>query len=205
MSLVPTRDEIIREARHGLVVKLRLEQGCTYQEISDRIGLSISQCQRVYEAARARRRGDLDIERHMDDQYADIEGALEMVRPFVFGAPAPPDFPVMELKDAYDQFWKGVDRKSKLLGLDAPSRSHLMHEDLNQTVDMEAADKLARLALWAQKHNAINVDGFEPALPPGMTERVDPNSNGHMNGYQTKGSPGTSMWSMVLEFPHAEG
>ncbi len=37
----------------------------------------------------------------------------------------------------------------------------------------------------AQKHNAINVRGFNPALPPGMTERVDPNSNGQMNGHDT--------------------
>ena len=60
---------------------------------------------------------------------------------------------------------------------------------------------MAKLAAWARKHNAINVSGFNPALPPGMTERVDPNSNGQMNRHDTVDSGGTSMGSMVEPFP----
>lgn len=48
------------------------------------------------------------------------------------------------------------------------------------------------------KDNAINVDGFNPALPPGMSERAS--SNGHMatNGH---GTFGDSMWSMAVQYP----
>jgi len=94
-----------------------------------------------------------------------------------------------------------IDAKMKLLGAAAPTASHVMHEDLNETFNEQAATKLASLAFWAQKHNAINVDGFQPALPPGMTERVDPNSNELMNGHGIVGTHGTSMWSMVVDYP----
>jgi hypothetical protein len=114
MSLVPTRDEIIREARHGLVVRLRLE-GLTYQEISDRVALSISQCQRVYEAARARRRGDLDMEKHLDE---------------VFGAYVP------LTQDVWGNWWKALKANREFLGLDAASQSHVKHEDLSETVNV---------------------------------------------------------------------
>jgi hypothetical protein len=175
MSLVPSRDEIIREARHGLVVRLRLD-GLTYLGISDRVGLSISQCQRVYETARARRRGDLDIERHRDELYADIEGVLEALRPFVMGTPGPPDLPVPN-KEALSAFRAMIDAKMKLLGAAAPKESHVVTRSVGAEVENEeAAEFVAKLAAWARRNNAINVRGFKPALPPGMTERVDPSS-----------------------------
>ena len=48
-----------------------------------------------------------------------------------------------------------------------------------------------------QRHN---VSGFNPTLPPGMPERVDPNAIGHAVSYG-HGIYGRGMWSMVLEFP----
>jgi hypothetical protein len=196
MPSAPTTTEIVRETRHGLVVKMRLE-GHTHQAISDRLGLSVSQCHRIYQAARARRRGDYDIQRHIDEQYADIEGALELLRPFVLGIPGPPDMPVLEVREAHDFFWKARGAKSKLLGLDAPKRTHVMSEDVHVIEENHpAAEKLARLAAWARVTNAINVDGYNPALPPGMSERpVAVESNGHGKVH------GSSMWSLAVEFP----
>jgi len=66
----------------------------------------------------------------------DIEGALEMLRPYVFGTPGPPDVPVLETKDAHDLFWKALSAKSKLLGLDAAKQSHVV----SQSVELEQVD-----------------------------------------------------------------
>jgi hypothetical protein len=51
-------------------------------------------------------------------------------------------------------------------------------------------------ARWARKTNAMNVNGYNPALPPGMTERV----NVHGRAHADRGD-GRSMWAMVLEHP----
>ena len=96
MTLFPTQTEIDRETRDGIVVQMRIDEGFTYREIAERVGLSVSQCHRIYQAARARRRGDYDIQRHIDEQYADIEGALELLRPYVLGIPGPQDMPVLD-------------------------------------------------------------------------------------------------------------
>jgi len=41
VSTTPTKAQLIRETRHGLVVRLRVE-GLRYREISERVGLSTS-------------------------------------------------------------------------------------------------------------------------------------------------------------------
>ena len=56
----------------------------------------------------------------------------------------------------------------------------------------------------ARKQNAINADGYNPALPPGMTERVNVNSHAHMDGYDPGRPHGKSMWSLALENPDLE-
>ena len=64
--------------------------------------------------------------------------------------------------------------------------------DKTEPVENEqAAQFLGELAAWARRTNAINVNGFNPALPPGMSERVRP----------TGVPEGRSMWSVVLDFP----
>ena len=199
MTLVPTQNEIDRDTRDGDIVRLRLD-GLPYREISARVGLSISQCQRIVEGARARRRGDLDIERHMDEQLADIEGTLDLYRALIFGEELPPDqpIPLFQPKELHDMWWKGLERRGKFLGLDAPARSHLITEDLNETENVEAAEYMAELAVWARKNNAINVEGYVPALPPGMDERVATNGHVGTNGH---GTYGHTMWHMAIEFP----
>ena len=150
------------------------------------------------QAAWARRRGDLDIERHRDEIYADIEMVLEALRPFVLGAPAPPDIPEPN-KDHLAAFRGMIEAKMKLLGLDAPKRTHVMTEDVNVIEENHpAAEYLARLAIWARETNAMNADGYQPALPPGMTERVNVNGSSSMT---MSGSGGKGMWSWVLTHP----
>ncbi len=55
----------------------------------------------------------------------------------------------------------------------------------------QAATFLAELAAWARRTNAINARGFNPVLPPGMTDRVRP----------TGVPDGMSMWSRFVDFP----
>ena len=199
MTLVPTQNEVDRDTRDGDIVRLRLD-GLPYREISARVALSISQCQRIVEAARARRRGDLDIERHMDRQHADIERTLDLYRALIFGEELPSDQPVpaFQSKELHDMWWKGLERRGKFLGLDAPAQSHVMTEDLNETENVQAAEYMAELAVWARKNNAINVEGYVPTLPPGMDERVVANGHATMNGHSKTGH---SMWHMAIEFP----
>ena len=111
---------------------------------------------------------------------------------------------MIEAKEAHDFFWKALGAKSKLLGLDAPKRTHMITEDVNLiTENHPAAERLAQLAAWARETHAINVNGFNPALPPGMTERAKPTSNGPgpVNEYDPGRLNGKSMWSMALENP----
>jgi hypothetical protein len=80
-----------------------------------------------------------------------------------------PDDTVPLTRDLFGDFFKALKAKSELLALDAPKRTHVMTENLNVTeANHPAAEKLARLAAWARETNAINVDGYNPALPPGM-------------------------------------
>jgi len=58
MTIVVAQNEVDREIRDGDIVRARLD-GATYREISEQFDLSISQCQRIVEVARARRRGGL--------------------------------------------------------------------------------------------------------------------------------------------------
>jgi hypothetical protein len=53
-----------------------------------------------------------------------------------------------------------------------------------------------RLAEWARRTNAINVNEFNPALPAGMSERVNAKSNrdGHAVSHDR------NLWSMDLDF-----
>jgi hypothetical protein len=52
---------------------------------------------------------------------------------------------------------------------------------------------IAELVSWARKAGALEV---RPVLPPGMTERLDPNGCSEMNGHGPH-----SMWRMVLDYP----
>src|ERR1700681_947682 len=83
MTSGPTKAEVVGDFRHGLVVRLRLDEGLTYREISERAGLSVSQCHRIFQEARARRRGEYDVKQHMNAVFSDIEGSLDELRPWV--------------------------------------------------------------------------------------------------------------------------
>ncbi len=95
------------------------------------------------------------------------------------------------------QWGKFLNAKGEFLGLDAPRRTEPWPQNVeSEPVNQEATEYLARLAIWARKHNAVNVDGYAPALPPGMTERPVPvSSNVHKTVY------GSSMWWLAVEFP----
>ena len=183
------------DIRHTIVNEMRLQK-FPLAKIAEVTGLSVGRCSNIHNQYLRERRAQLAVAEHIDQQYVDIEKALDIYRALMFGEPLAPDIPInLNPKDTHDLFWKGIAAKAKLLGLDAPSQTHVMHEDLTETND-EAAEFVAELAAWARRTNAINVGGFNPALPPGMTERPVPvASNGHGKIH------GSTMWSMACEFP----
>ncbi len=179
MTLVVPQNEIDRENRDGDIVRLRLA-GRPYREISSQVGLSISQCQRVFEAARERRRGDRDLDQHYRDALNDIDDSLDILRPWIFGEAVPGEDPPPLTKDLWGQWWRFLKAKRELLALDVPKRT----EPLAQNVDAgkpseDIALFLARLNIWMAKSHTRDENGWHtsPVLPPGMTERVQPSTN----------------------------
>ena len=200
MMLVAQTD-IDRETRDGEIVRARLD-GLTYKEISEQFDLSISQCQRIFEAARARRRGDYDLDKHHRDVLNDIEDVLDYLRPWVLGESVPDDVLPPPTKNPIGDFLQTLRAKRQFLGLDAPKRTHAVTQVAEpEPVNREAALYLAELAAWARRTNAMNADGFNLALPPGMTERVNVNDHAHTDGHGPGGPHGKSLWSMALENP----
>ena len=55
-------------------------------------------------------------------QHADIERTLDLYRALIFGEELPPDQPIpsFQPKELHDMWWKGLERRGKFLGLDAP-------------------------------------------------------------------------------------
>jgi hypothetical protein len=201
MTVVLAENQVDREIRDGDIVRARLD-GATYKEIAQQTGLSISQCHRVYEAARARRRGDYDLEQHRTNVSNDIDDLLDYLRPFVMGEPVPDDVIPPPTMNLIGDFLKALKAKRELLALDAPKRSQVMTQEVREEpVNQQAAEYLARLAIWARQTNAINVNGYNPALPPGMTERVNVNGHTHIDGHDPGRPQGKGMWSTVLENP----
>jgi hypothetical protein len=189
------------ERRHP-VVQLH-EAGISYRRIAELTGISKSSAQRIYRDVLAEARGVKDIEHHLDKIFSDIEGSLDELRPWILQSDfegEPKTHPPLT-KDLWGAWWKALKAKRDFLGADAAARSQVTREEVVVGgPDDETAVYLARLAAWARRTNAINCSGFNPALPPGMTERVDPNANGHAasNGH---GIYGRGMWSTVLENP----
>ena len=194
MAAPPTSAEVVRETRCGLIVRLRLEEGLTYREISERVGRSISQCHRDYQRALARRRGDLDIERHRDEVFADLELLLDMLRPLVHGSPPLPDAICPTMADV-DTFLKVLAAKVKLLGLNAPRESRIQ-QDIRVTEDhSESQEFLGRVADWwseTQRRRAVSsgrLDAIEvPAFPSSKTNGS--RTNGHMSWQTIVDNPG---------------
>ena len=99
--------------------------------------------------------------------YADIELVLETLRPLVHDDEREPT------KDDVMAFLRSLDAKVRLLGLDAPRESLVMHGSVGQAEEnLYAREYLQKLAAWARATKAINVEGYQPALPPGL-EMVD--------------------------------
>jgi hypothetical protein len=118
-------------------------------------------------------------------------------------------------KDMVANYWRGLALLSKLWGLDAPTQAETLSTVVHADAEPAEGGKTAReflteLAVWARKTKAINVEGYQPPLPPGMTERPTPvlsESHGHANGNGDSSSPsrlGKGMWSIVLEHPAEE-
>jgi hypothetical protein len=101
----------------------------------------------------------------------DIDDSLDILRPWIMGEAEPGiDLPPMT-KDVWGQWWRFLKAKREFLALDAPKRTQVMPEEPNVTeANHPAAEKLARLVAWARETNAMNADGYQPALSPGMTE-----------------------------------
>jgi len=195
----PSPADIMRDARNREILRLRLYEGLTLEAIAKRMNLSVSQVHRMCREALARQRGDYDIERHRDEVYADTEAVLERLRPFVTDMPMPPDARQPD-KTALAAFFNAQDQKVKLLGLNAPATTQAIPVD-NATVDNpEAAQFLAELGAWAREANVINVGGFNPPLPPGVTKRVSTNQDDQMNGHGELDIHDRSMWSRMLKF-----
>jgi hypothetical protein len=170
--------------------------GYSYRRIAELTGMSKSTCQRTYREVLAETRGVKDIERHRNEVFLDIEMTLETLRPFVLQLPAPDDVdPMLSPKELHDAWWRTLKAKREFLGLDAPRETQMIISN-DDVVNDEAAEFLADLAVWMRRTGALEV---RPVLPPGMTERVDPSTNGHAhtNGHVY----GKSMWSMVVDFP----
>jgi hypothetical protein len=200
MGIGVVKEEISRETRDGEIVRMRIE-GQSYKAIAERVGLSISQCHRVYEAAIARRRGDYDLKQLLDQVFCDLQGLLDELRPWVLQSQySEPTTPRPLTKDLIGDFLKTIGRFCDVFGLNAAKRTHVPDRTEVEEND-EAAEYVAKLAIWAHKNRAISVDGYAPALPPGMTERVQPSANGS-NGHAKIRPHGLgSMWSLVLEYP----
>ena len=198
MTLVLTQTEVDRETRDGDIVRARLD-GLTYRVIAEQVGLSISQCQRIFEAARARRRGDIDLEQHHRDLLNDIEDVLDYLRPWVLGEPVPDDVLPPPTKNPIGDFMNTLKAKREFLALDAPKRTHEQSSPVGGGEPSEdIALFLASLNIWMAKTHTRDEKGWHspPVLPPEMTERVQPSTPGHEPCGPTK-----SMWSMAVEFP----
>ncbi len=180
--------------RQHPVIALRNE-GYSYRKIAQLTGVSKSSCQRHYQSVLADARGVKDIERHRDETFADIEMTLEALRPVVLYGESPADVALPECRDLLGTWLKTLKAKREFLGLDAPKQTLAdtgSRAGVGEPVENKQAAKfLADLAAWARRTNAINADGFNPALPPGMAERVGP----------TTVPDRASSWSRFVDFP----
>jgi hypothetical protein len=179
------------------VVELR-HQGYSFPEMAPIVGVSPTTCWRYYQEANADERARILTQQKRMEQDADIEEVLESLRPLVFTVISglPPD------KDDVANFFKGLDRKARLWGLDAPSASisqaYITHEQARDPEqDPETVEYLTKLAVWARMSKAINAEGYEPGLPTGMTEYVT-EFDGSTNCQVA--SAGT-MWDMISDYP----
>ena len=135
---------------------------------------------RRYREALARLPAFRDIEAHRADVYADIELVLETLRPLVHDDEREPT------KDDVAGFVRALDAKVRLLGLDAPRESLVMHESVGQREENPyAREYLMKVAAWARATRAINVEGYQPPLPPGITERVGVSGLGRVDRVAT--------------------
>ena len=204
MTLVLTQTEIDRETRDGDIVRLRVDDGLTYREIAEQVGLSISQCQRIFEAARARRRGDYDLDKHHRDVLNDIEDTLDILRPWIMGEAVPDDVFPPPTRDLFAQWWRALKAKREFLALDAPIRTEAVTPDVGGGHPSEdVALFLARLDIWMTKTHTRDENGWHtpPVLRPGMTERVNVNGHPRNVGHDSGRPQGKGMWSMALENP----
>jgi hypothetical protein len=179
-------------ARRQHPVVMLHEAGFSYRRISELTGVSKSSAQRIYRDALAETRGIRDIERHRATLCADLEMLIETLRPLVHDDENPPS------ADDVTSFLRALGAKAKLLGLNAPARTQLAPVDNNNVVNPEAALFLAELNIWLREtHSYDERTGWHspPALPPGMTERVNGNGHGELS------PPGQGMWSRVLVNP----
>jgi hypothetical protein len=184
----------IVDSRHRAVIMMRLQENKSFQEIAGAVKLTDRRCRQIVSEYRDRARAQFDFNEYHRRTVNDVENTLDLLRPVVLSEPSPPDV-LYATKDPFGEWWAGLKARRELHGLDAPKRTHITTEDLTETNE-EAAEYLARLAIWARNQNAINAQGYQPALPPGMTERVTPvSSNGHGKVH------GSSMWSLAVEFP----
>jgi hypothetical protein len=76
----------------------------------------------------------------------------------------------LNLKDVMGDWFRVLKAKREFLGLDAPrprdGYGYPRVVDATEPVEnAQAAQFLAELAAWARRTNAINVNGFNPALP----------------------------------------
>jgi hypothetical protein len=181
-------------AKEQLVLAMR-RCGASYPQIETLTGIRKSSAQRMYKKVLTELFRDLLADKTTAklDVLADIEILLEELRPLVHGhhggIPSPKDV---------SGFLRALEAKRALMGLDEADESVVLHQHFGEP-DPETAGFLTRLAMWARASKAINVEGYQPVLPPGMDERT-------VLDVQEVARPthAATLWDAVVKFPDDE-
>jgi hypothetical protein len=164
---------------HKRVVALR-RQGLAWSAIGRRVGYSAYWSQVMYRQAMSACSIDLDIERRK--VLTELELIYEQLRPLATGLP-PPEGYVMVAKDDVETALKALDRRVKLLGLEAPKQ---MQTQTQVTVDIapEAQEFVDDVAWWVVESRVGNKQGLPSDELPRLPRQsvIDVNGSVASNG-----------------------
>ena len=185
--------EIARAEQVAPVIALR-QRGHSFRSIAALTGTSKSTVHRQYRRALSELPVVKAIVEHRAEVLVDLELVLEALRPLVQDDEREPS------KEHVASFLATIDQKVRLLRLDEVEDGRTRAPNLAALEDNpQAMERLIEFAAWARRAKAINVDGYQPVLPPGMEERVAMKAEMY-----TRSVRPTSLWEAVVEFPDQE-
>jgi hypothetical protein len=201
-----TKAQKIRHVRIQRVVRL-VDEGKQYREIADEMHMSYgavwamhrdatTEGRRVGIEESAWRRLATGMQKLIDELEIRMVEAVSKDGPLT-----PADEKIIDLYN------RTAERQTKFYGFNPPTvgkieLSMAQKYDRNDAIDVAESgaltveEALLRQAVWARKTQAINVNGYLPALPPGMTAPAAPTRD---TSNDKRGLD--NIWDMMADYP----